>query len=127
MSIQDECRTLLAKPIEDIRQDIFFRADNFREEPWYGQFRIFLAIGVCQVPQEEALPVRKRLKQRTGRSDRPHPDRSTGGSNGGRKTVAGTEAFCCKFILGGLLHEYSNTTSRQRDKRIQKHENLWRK
>ena len=62
MSIQDECRTLLAKPIEDIRQDIFFRADNFREEPWYGEFRIFLAIGVCQVPQEEALPVRKALK-----------------------------------------------------------------
>lgn len=62
MDIQDECRALLAKPIEDIRQDIFFRADNFREEPWYGEFRIFLAIGICQVPQEEALPVRKALK-----------------------------------------------------------------
>ena len=62
MSFQDEYRALMAKPIEEISEDIFFRADNFREEPWYGEFRIFLAIGVCQVPQEEALPVRKALK-----------------------------------------------------------------
>ena len=62
MGIQDEGRALLSKPIEKIRQDIFFRADNFQGEPWYDQFQIFLAIGVCQVPQEQALPVRKALK-----------------------------------------------------------------
>lgn len=62
MDIQDECRALLAKSIEEIRQDIFFRADNFQEEPWYDQFRIFLAIGVCHVPKEQILLVRKALK-----------------------------------------------------------------
>ena len=62
MEIQDESRALLSKPIEKIRQDIFFRADNFQGEPWYDQFQIFLAIGVCQGPQEQALPVRKALK-----------------------------------------------------------------
>ena len=62
MEIQDENRALLSKPIEKIRQDIFFRADNFQGEPWYDQFQIFLAIGVCQGPQEQALPVRKALK-----------------------------------------------------------------
>ena len=62
MSIQDECRELLAKPIEVIREDIFFRPDNFRDEPWYEEFQIFLAIGVCQPPEEHALQIRKALK-----------------------------------------------------------------
>lgn len=62
MSIQDECRELLAKPIEAIREDIFFRPDNFRDEPWYEEFQIFLAIGVCQPPEEHALQIRKALK-----------------------------------------------------------------
>lgn len=62
MSIQDECRKLLAKPIEAIREDIFFRPDNFRDEPWYEEFQIFLAIGVCQPPEEHALQIRKALK-----------------------------------------------------------------
>lgn len=62
MSIQDECRALMAKPIEEIQEDIFFRADNFQEEPWYGEFQLFLAIGVCQVPEEYALQICKALK-----------------------------------------------------------------
>ena len=62
MSIQDECRELLAKPIEAIREDIFFRPDNFRDEPWYEEFQIFLAIGVCQPPEEHVLQLRKALK-----------------------------------------------------------------
>ena len=33
MNIQDECRELLAKSLEEIREDIFFRPDNFQEEP----------------------------------------------------------------------------------------------
>lgn len=62
MNIQDECRALLAKPLEEISEDIFFRADNFREEPWYGDFQLFLAIGVCQPSEEHVLQVRKALK-----------------------------------------------------------------
>lgn len=62
MDIRDECCALLAKPIEEIREDIFFRPDNFREEPWYDDFQMFLAIGVCQPSEGYALQVRKALK-----------------------------------------------------------------
>ena len=62
MRFQDEYRELMAKPIEEIREDIFFRADNFRDEPWYGEFQTYMAIGVCQPPEEHALQVRKALK-----------------------------------------------------------------
>lgn len=62
MNIQDECRSVLAKPLEEIREDIFFRPDNFREEPWYSDFQLFLAIGVCQPSEEHTLQVRKALK-----------------------------------------------------------------
>ena len=34
MSFQDEYRELMAKPIDEIRPDIFFRPDNFQDEPW---------------------------------------------------------------------------------------------
>mgnify|MGYP001078030444 FL=1 len=50
--MSDECCALLEKPIEEIREDIFFRPDNFQEEPWYGEFQMFLAVGVCQPPKE---------------------------------------------------------------------------
>ncbi len=62
MSFEDEYRDLMAKPIEEIREDIFFRADNFQDEPWYGDFQMYMAIGVCQPPEEYALQVRKALK-----------------------------------------------------------------
>ena len=62
MSFQDEYRALMAKPIEEIREDIFFRPDNFQEEPWYEDFQMFRAIGVCQPPEEYTLQVRKALK-----------------------------------------------------------------
>ena len=62
MSFEDEYRELMAKPIDEIREDIFFRPDNFRDEPWYEEFQIFLAIGVCQPPEEHALQIRKALK-----------------------------------------------------------------
>ena len=38
---------LMAKPIEEIREDIFFRYDNFRDEQWYEDFHMYLAICVC--------------------------------------------------------------------------------
>ena len=62
MSFQDEYRALMAKPIEEISEDIFFRPDNFQEEPWYEDFQMFRAIGVCQPPEEYTLQVRKALK-----------------------------------------------------------------
>lgn len=62
MSFQDEYREIMAKPIEEIREDIFFRADNFRGEPWYNAFNMFLEIGVCQPREEHKMQVRKALK-----------------------------------------------------------------
>lgn len=62
MSFEVEYRELMAKPIDEIRADIFFRPDNFQDEPWYGDFQMYMAIGVCQPPEEHALQVRKALK-----------------------------------------------------------------
>ncbi len=62
MSFEDEYRELMAKPIDEIREDTFFRPDNFQDEPWYGDFQMYMAIGVCQPPEEYALQVRKALK-----------------------------------------------------------------
>ena len=62
MSFEDEYRKLMEKPIEEIKEDIFFRMDNFQHEPWYGECELFLAAGVCQPPEEQALQVRKALK-----------------------------------------------------------------
>ena len=62
MSFEDGYRELMAKPIDEIGEDIFFRADNFRDEPWYGDFQMYMAIGVCTPSEEHALQVRKALK-----------------------------------------------------------------
>lgn len=56
------CRKMLETPLEDIREDVFFRADNFQNEPWYGEFQIYRNLGVCQPKPEHALEVRKALK-----------------------------------------------------------------
>ena len=62
MSFEDEYQALMAKPIDEIREDIFFRYDNFQDEPWYEDFQMYLAIGVCVPQAEHALQVRKALK-----------------------------------------------------------------
>ena len=62
MSFEDEYRKLMEKPIEEIKEDIFFRMDNFRYEPWYGEFELFLVAGSCQPPEEHVPQVRKALK-----------------------------------------------------------------
>ncbi len=62
MSFQDEYRDLMVKPIDEIREDFFFRPDNFRDEPWYGDFQMYMAIGTCQPPERYVLQVRKALK-----------------------------------------------------------------
>ena len=50
------------KPLEEIKEDIFFRADNFKNEEWYGDFLIYTQIGVCQPSPEHALEIQKALK-----------------------------------------------------------------
>ena len=43
--------------------DPFFRADNFQNEPWYNDFRIFMNIGVCKPAQEHLESVKAALLQ----------------------------------------------------------------
>ena len=62
MSFEDEYRALMAKPIDEIKEDIFFRYDNFRDEPWYEDVQMYRAVGVCVPAAEHALQVRKVLK-----------------------------------------------------------------
>ena len=62
MSFENEYRELMEKPIEEIREDIFFRPDNFQHELWYGDFQMYMTVGICQPPEEHALQVRKALK-----------------------------------------------------------------
>ena len=62
MSFEDEYRALMARPIEEIKEDNFFRMDNFQHEPWYGEFELFLVAGICQPPEKHVLQVRKALK-----------------------------------------------------------------
>lgn len=56
------CRKVLETPLEDIREDVFFRADNFQDKPWYGDFQIYRNLGVCQPKPEHVLEVQKALK-----------------------------------------------------------------
>ena len=53
---------ILNKPLAEITEDPFFRADNFKNEPWYDDFQMYLHIGVCQPKPEHALQVQKALK-----------------------------------------------------------------
>lgn len=43
--------------------DPFLRKEVFEDKPWYEEFLIFHAIGVCQVPDEYVLEVRIALAQ----------------------------------------------------------------
>lgn len=54
--------TALQKPIEEITEDIFLRADAFEDAPWYDAFILYTRIGVCQPQPEHILEVRKALK-----------------------------------------------------------------
>jgi len=62
MSFEDEYRALMVKPIDEIKEDIFFRYDNFRDEPWYENIQMYRAVGICVPAAEHALQVRKALK-----------------------------------------------------------------
>lgn len=53
---------LFNKPLDEIKEDIFFRPDNFKDEKWYGDFQMFLAIGTCTPAKECLSEVQKALK-----------------------------------------------------------------
>lgn len=53
---------LFEKSLDEIKEDIFFRPENFKDEKWYGDFRMFLAIGTCTPAKESLSEVQKALK-----------------------------------------------------------------
>lgn len=60
--LETEYRRIFETPLEEIKEDIFFRADNFKNEAWYGDLQMYLAIGVCK-PDRGSLPdLQKALK-----------------------------------------------------------------
>ena len=62
MTREEICREVLEKPLEEIQQDIFFRPDNFQNEPWYNDFQIYRNMDICQPKPEHSLEVHKALK-----------------------------------------------------------------
>ena len=51
-----EYRRIFETPLEQIKEDMFFRADNFEKERWYGDLQMYLAIGVCK-PDRDCVAV----------------------------------------------------------------------
>lgn len=41
---------------------MFFRADNFEKESWYGDLQMYLAIGVCKPDRDCVADLQKALK-----------------------------------------------------------------
>jgi len=59
---ETEYRELFEKPLEEIREDIFCRADNFENEKWYGDLQMYLAIGICKPDRGSVTDLQKALK-----------------------------------------------------------------
>ena len=59
---ETEYRKIFETPLEEIKEDIFFRPDNFKNEKWYGYFQIYLAIGVCSPDRESVSDLQKALR-----------------------------------------------------------------
>lgn len=57
-----EYRRIFETPLEQVREDMFFRADNFKNEKWYGDLQMYLAIGVCKPDRENVSDLQKALK-----------------------------------------------------------------
>lgn len=57
-----EYRRIFEMPLEQIREDMFFRADNFENEKWYGDLQMYLAIGVCKPDRGCVVDLQKALK-----------------------------------------------------------------
>ncbi len=58
------CRKVLETSFEEVQEEVFFRADNSQNEPWYEEFRIYRKLGVCQPWPEPGLEVQKALNVR---------------------------------------------------------------
>lgn len=59
---ETEYRRIFETPLEEIKEDIFFRADNFENETWYGDLQMYLAIGVCKPEKDCVSDLQKALK-----------------------------------------------------------------
>ncbi len=59
---ETEYRRIFETPLEEIKEDIFFRADNFENETWYGDLQMYLAIGVCKPDRGSVQDLQKALK-----------------------------------------------------------------
>ena len=57
-----EYRRIFETPLEQIKEDMFFRADNFEKESWYGDLQMYLAIGVCKPEKDCVANLQKALK-----------------------------------------------------------------
>ena len=55
-------KKLIDTPIDQIQEDPFFRADNFRNERWYGDLCVYTTIGICSPEKEDVANLRKALK-----------------------------------------------------------------
>ena len=49
---------LMAQPIEEIRATYSSAQITFRHELWYGDFQMYMTVGICQPPEKHALQVR---------------------------------------------------------------------
>ena len=59
---ETEYRRIFEMTLEEIKEDIFFRADNFENEIWYGDLQMYLAIGVCKPEKDCVSDLQKALK-----------------------------------------------------------------
>ncbi len=57
-----EYRRIFETPLEEIKEDIFFRADNFQNEKWYGDLQMYRTIGICKPDRESVSDLQKALK-----------------------------------------------------------------
>lgn len=59
---ETEYRRIFETPLEEIKEDILFRADNFENETWYGDLQMYLAIGVCKPENDCMSDLQRALK-----------------------------------------------------------------
>lgn len=57
-----EYRRIFETHLDEIKEDIFFRADNFQNEKWYGDLQMYQSIGICRPDKESVSNLQKALK-----------------------------------------------------------------
>ena len=55
-------KKIFEQPLEEIKEDIFFRADNFQNEKWYRDLQTYMAIGICKPDKDCVSDLQKALK-----------------------------------------------------------------